>query len=89
VHDVEQFVTSTKGDIMRKIFIGLILSLVVLPVWAQTVPPEDQAALAATWQGTWTRPGYVYQAELHLTVKPAERYRRQHPLDAAPNAARR
>lgn len=55
---------------MRRIFIGLVLALVALPAWAQTPAPEDRAALAATWQGEWTRPGYVYVAELHMTVSP-------------------
>jgi hypothetical protein len=53
---------------MRRLFIGLLLALVALPAWAQTAPPADQAALAATWLGAWTRPGYVYEAELHMTV---------------------
>jgi hypothetical protein len=50
--------------------IALLLLCALQPAGAQPAPAEERAAIAATWRGTWTGHGYVYDAESRLTVRP-------------------
>jgi hypothetical protein len=53
---------------MHRFLACLVLILVAWPIAGRAASPEDQAALTSTWHGTWTASGFIYEAEVHLTV---------------------
>ena len=50
------------------VIFSLLMGFLSVPAYAgaQSMSPEDQVAIAAVWQGTWTADNFIYEAQLHL-----------------------